>query len=153
MKKLIIPIVLSAIVMSSCQFFENIFKKKTVVDTLAVWEAKQDSIKRVEMQKAKLIEEARLAKEKAIQDSLRRLQENKFHVIIGSFKVPTNADGYQQAVASLGFNNPRIVESKNGFRMVSVAAFDTYGKAFTEIQRINQGREEPIELWVFEAQF
>jgi len=153
MKKLIIPIVLSAIVMSSCQFFENIFKKKTVVDTLAVWEAKQDSIKRVEMQKAKLIEEARLAKEKAIQDSLRRLQENKFHVIIGSFKVPTNADGYQQAVASFGFNNPRIVESKNGFRMVSVAAFDTYGKAFTEIKRINQGREEPIELWVFEAQF
>lgn len=151
MKKLIIPILLSAFLLSGCQFFENIFKKKTAVDTLAAWEAKQDSIKRVEMQKAKLIEEARLAKERAMQDSLRRLQENRFHVIIGSFKVPTNADGYQQAVAAMGFNNPRIVESKNGFRMVSVAAFDTYGKAFTEIKRINQGKKEPIELWVFEA--
>jgi hypothetical protein len=150
MKKLLIPMLLVTLILSSCQFFQGFLKEESV-DTLAAWEAKQDSINKVEMQKAKKIEEARLAKERAIQDSLLQLQQNRFHVIIGSFKVPTNADVFQQSVASMGFSSARIVESPNGFRMVSVAAFDTYSKAFTEIRRINQGKEEPMELWVYEA--
>ena len=76
---------------------------------------------------------------------------NRFHVIIGSFKVPSNADDYQREVSTLGFQNPKIVESPNGFRMVSVGAFDTYLRAANEILRINRGKEEPIELWVYEA--
>lgn len=154
MKKLLIPILLLAITFSGCRFFER-FKKDKSSDTLAVWEAKQDSIKKVEMLKAKKIEEARRAREKAIQDSLARVREmearNRFHVIIGSFKVSTNADEYQKQVSTLGFQSPLIVESPNGFRMVSIGAFETYSKATNEILRINRAKEEPIELWVYEA--
>lgn len=154
MKKVLIPILLLAFILSGCRFFERFIGGKDS-DTLAVWEAKQDSLRKVEMLKAKKIEEARMAREKAIQDSLARIREiearNRFHVIIGSFKVPTNADEYQKQVATLGFQDPRIIVSPNGFKMVSVGAFETYSKATNEILRINRSKEEPIELWVYEA--
>ena len=145
MKKLLILILILAFVMPSCKYFRG--KKGNDVDTTAAWQAKQDSIKNVEAVAA--------AKLQAQQDSLLRVQEQmamyKFHVIIGSFKVPTNADNWQMEVAKMGFNDAKIVESPNGFKMVSVAAFDTYSKAFREINKINEGKEEPIELWVYEA--
>lgn len=154
MRKVLIPIMLLALTFSGCRFFEK-FKGDKASDTLAVWEAKQDSIKKVEMLKTKKIEEARRAREQAIQDSLARIKEmearNRFHVIIGSFKVSTNADDYQKQVSTLGFQNPKIVESPNGFRMVSLGSFETYSKATNEILRINRTKEEPIELWVYEA--
>ncbi len=154
MRKLLIPILLVAFTFSGCSLF-NGSKKDKAADTLAVWEAKQDSIKKVQMLKAKKIEEARRARENAIQDSLNRIKEmearNRFHVIIGSFKVPGNADEYQKQVSSTGFQNPKIVESPNGYKMVSVGAFETYSKATNEILRINRSKEEPIELWVYEA--
>jgi len=154
MRKVLIITLLLAFSFSSCRFFER-FKKDKAADTLAVWEARQDSIKKAEMLKARKLEEARRAREKAIQDSLTRIREmearNRFHVIIGSFKVPSNADDYQKQVVAFGFTSPKIVESPNGFRMVSVGAFDTYSKAANEILRINRTKDEPIELWVYEA--
>lgn len=155
MRKVLILTLLLAFTFSGCQFIKDKFGKDKAADTLAVWEARQDSVKKAEMLKAKKLEEAQRAREKAIQDSLMRVREmearNRFHVIIGSFKVPTNADDYQKQVAQFGFQNPKIVESPNGFRMVSIGAFETYSKATNEILRINRAKEEPIELWVYEA--
>lgn len=54
-------------------------------------------------------------------------------------------------MAKMGFQNPKIVESPNGFKMVSVGAFETYSKAANEILRINRGKEEPVEMWVYKA--
>lgn len=154
MRKVLILTLLTAFTFTGCQFFER-FKSDKAEDTLAVWQAKQDSIKKVEMLKAKKLEEDRRAKEKAIQDSLMRIKEmearNRYHVIIGSFKVPSNADDYQKQIAKLGFQNPKIVESPNGFRMVSVGAFETYSKAANEILRINRSKEEPVDMWVYKA--
>ncbi|MDD2279785.1 MAG: SPOR domain-containing protein, partial [Bacteroidales bacterium] len=153
MRKLLILSLLLAFSFSSCRFYDRIFNKDKAADTLAVWEAKQDSIQKAEALKVKKIEEAHRLKEKAIQDSLMRVKEmdarNKYQVIIGSFKVPNNADEFQTQVRALGFDNARIIESPNGFRMVSVAGFDTYSKAANEILRINRSKEEPIEMWVY----
>jgi cell division protein FtsN len=154
MRKVLIITLLMAFTFSGCRFFER-FRKDKASDTLVAWEAKQDSIKRAEMLKAKKLEEARLARERAQQDSIMRIRElealNRFHVIIGSFKVYSNADDFQGKVADMGFQNPKVVESPNGYRMVSVGAFETYSKATNEILRINRDKEEPIELWVYEA--
>jgi len=154
MRKLLIFSLLLAFTFSGCRFFER-FKKDKAADTLEVWQAKQDSLKKAEMLKVKKIEEARRAREKVIQDSLMRIKEMearfRFHVIIGSFKVPANADDYQRQVASFGFQDAKIIESPNGFRMVSVGAFETYSKATNEILRINRAKEEPVEMWVYEA--
>ena len=154
MRKALIFTLLLAFTLSGCRFFDS-FKGDKGEDTLVTWQAKQDSIKKAEMLRVKKIEEARRAKEIAIQDSLTRVREmearNRYHVIIGSFKVPNNANEFQKQMAKMGFQNPKIVESPNGFKMVSVGAFETYSKAANEILRINRGKEEPVEMWVYKA--
>jgi cell division protein FtsN len=146
MKRIIIPILLISLLASGCKFFGG-KKEETKVDTMIAWQAKQDSLG--------AIQAAIAAKEQAVQDSLARVQAElakfKFHVIIGSFKVPTNADSWQQEVIKMGFNDAKIIDSDNGFKLVSISAYDTYSKAFNEINRINEGKEEPTELWVYEA--
>ncbi len=147
MKKILIPILLISLLVSGCRFFNKKEVKK--IDTLAAWQHKQDSINK--------IQEAIAAKEKAVQDSLQRVQEMlaklKFHVIIGSFTVPTNADSWLHEVNKMGYNNAKIIDSPNGFKLVSIGAYETYSKAFGEIDRINQGKEETekTELWVFDS--
>lgn len=154
MRKTFILTLLLALTFSGCRFFER-FKSDKAEDTLVAWQAKQDSIKKVKALKARKIEEARRAKEKAIQDSLMRVKEmearNKYHVIIGSFKIPSNANGYQKHVAQLGYQNPKIIESPNGFKMVSIGSFETYSKAANEIRRVNRPKSEPIDMWVYKA--
>lgn len=148
MKRIIVPILLISLLVSGCKYFGG--KKETKkVDTLAAWQLKQDSISRVQA--------AIAAKEATVQDSLRRVQEllDKLHfnVIIGSFKVPTNADAWLQEVVKMGYNDAKIIDSPNGFKLVSIGAFETYGKAFTKIEQINEGKEEAdkTELWVFDS--
>lgn len=141
--------VLLAFVAGGCKYFDKGKKKK--VDTVALQKAKEDSIKKARTLEA---EKLRMAKEQAAQDSLRAVQEYeakyRFHVIIGSFKVPSNASSWEQEARGFGFKNTKIIETPNGFSLVSVGWFDTYGKAFSEINRINAELEEPWELWVYE---
>jgi hypothetical protein len=148
MKRILIPILLISLIVSGCKYFGG-KKDAKKVDTLAAWQHKQDSINKVQA--------AIAAKETATQDSLRRVQEAldkfHFHVIIGSFKVPTNADGWLQEVTKMGYNEAKIIDSPNGFKLVSIGAFETYGKAFAQIEKINAGKEEAdkTELWVFDS--
>lgn len=147
MKKLIFPILLLSLLVGGCRFFNKKDVKKT--DTLAAWQLKQDSINKVQA--------AIAAREMAVQDSLQRVQEMlakfHFHVVIGSFKVPTNADSWLQEVVKMGYTNAKIIDSPNGFKLVSIGAYETYSKAFTEIERINAGKEEAdiTELWIFDS--
>jgi len=148
MKRLLLPILIISLIVGGCKFFPG---KKEVkkVDTMALWQHKQDSINKIQA--------AIAAKEKATQDSLQRVQEMlakfHFHVIIGSFKVPTNADSWLQEVVKMGYNNAKIIDSPNGFKLVSIGAYESYSLAFTEINKINEGKEEQdkLELWIFDS--
>jgi hypothetical protein len=51
----------------------------------------------------------------------------------------------------MGFTGAKIIDSDNGFKLVSIGAYETYSKAFTEIGRINEGKEQPTELWIYET--
>ncbi|MEW5845373.1 MAG: hypothetical protein AB1777_03800 [Bacteroidota bacterium] len=148
MKRVILFIVLAAFVGTGCKYF----KKDKKVDPIALQKAKEDSIA-----KAKAFEEEqkRIAEEQARQEEMRKQQEYestyRFHVIIGSFKVPSNATAWEEDVHKMGFTKTKILDSPNGFKLVSIGQFDTYSKAFNEIERINSERpDEPLEMWVYE---
>ncbi|HBI81544.1 MAG TPA: hypothetical protein DDY04_06320 [Bacteroidales bacterium] len=148
MKRIILFMVLAAFLGTSCKYF----KKDKKVDPVALQKAKEDSIA-----KAKAFEEEqkRIAEEQARQEEIRKQQEfestYRFHVIIGSFKVPSNATVWEEEVHKMGFNKTKILDSPNGFKLVSIGQYDTYSKAFNEIERINYERlDEPMEMWVYE---
>lgn len=149
MKRLILMLVALALLAGGCKYFEPGKKKK--VDPVALQKAREDSIRNARMLEA---ERLRLAREQATQDSLRAVREYeakyRFHVIIGSFKIPSNATSWEQEVHNLGFRKTKITEAPNGFSLVSVGWFDSYSAAFNEIERINSSLEEPWELWVYE---
>ena len=146
-----------AFVAGGCKYFDKGKNKKKqqqeVVDPAAAQKAREDSARLAQEQEA---ERVRLAREQAVQDSIRQVKEReaqfRFHVIIGSFKVPSNAESWEQEVRQMGFKNTKIIDGPNGFTLVSVGSFDTYSKAFNEIDRINYSAEEdePWELWVYE---
>ena len=146
-----------AFVAGGCKYFDKGKNKKKqqqeVVDPAAAQKAREDSARLALEQEA---ERVRLAREQAVQDSIRQVKEReaqfRFHVIIGSFKVPSNAESWEQEVRQMGFKNTKIIDGPNGFTLVSVGSFDTYSKAFNEIDRINYSAEEdePWELWVYE---
>lgn len=153
MRKLLVVLTFLALVGSGCKYFRKEIEKK--IDPVAIQKAITDSIERAKA----LITEAKLKQEReqARLDSIRRIEEQKakfrFHVIIGSFKVPSNATSWEQEVHGFGFNNTEILEAPNGFHLVSIGAFDSYGKAFNEIDRINsENIDEPFELWIYENQ-
>lgn len=146
-----------AFVAGGCKYFDKGKNKKKqqqeVVDPAAAQKAREDSARLAQEQES---ERVRLAREQAVQDSIRQVKEReaqfRFHVIIGSFKVPSNAESWEQEVRQMGFKNTKIIDGPNGFTLVSVGSFDTYSKAFNEIDRINYSAEEdePWELWVYE---
>ncbi|HPD96328.1 MAG TPA: SPOR domain-containing protein [Tenuifilaceae bacterium] len=150
MKKLLFVVaILSIVGTTGCKYFK---KDKPKVDVIALEKAKKDSIAKV---KAFEAEKIRKAEEQARLDSIQKVQEYeakyKFHVIIGSFKVPSNATNWEQEVHNMGFTKTKILHANNGFDLVSVGQFETYSKAFNEIDRINSDRvENPIELWIYE---
>ncbi|MBQ9470125.1 MAG: SPOR domain-containing protein [Bacteroidales bacterium] len=157
MKRLVLMFVALAFVAGGCKYFDKGKNKKKqqqeVVDPAAAQKAREDSARLAQEQEA---ERVRLAREQAVQDSIRQVKEReaqfRFHVIIGSFKVPSNAESWEQEVRQMGFKNTKIIDGPNGFTLVSVGSFDTYSKAFNEIDRINYSAEEdePWELWVYE---
>ena len=154
MKKLTCVLMLLPLLGSGCKFVEKYTKKGKKAKAEAMQKAKEDSLAKA---KAIEFEKAALAREQAHQDSIRQVEEDenqhRFHVIIGSFKVPSNATSWEQEVRGMGFNNTRILQAPNGFNLVSVGAFNTYSKAFNEIDRINSNRiENPMEMWVYEKQ-
>ncbi|MBR7067681.1 MAG: SPOR domain-containing protein [Bacteroidales bacterium] len=158
MKKLVLMFVALAVVAGGCKYFDKGKNKKKakqekVVDPAAAEKAREDSIRIAQEQEAERI---RVARQEAIQDSIRQVKEReaqfRFHVIIGSFKVPSNAESWEREVRQMGFKDTKIIDGPNGFTLVSVGSFDTYSKAFNEIDRINYNaeEEEPWELWVYE---
>lgn len=146
MKRVIFLAVLLVFVASGCKYFSK-DKKKDDTTAIDLQKAKEDSINNARDAE----EQQRLAREQAEADAQRELDARfRFHVIIGSFKIPSNASSWLSEVQGMGFKEAKVVEAPNGFSLVSVGGFETYSKAFNEINRINADQQEPWELWVYE---
>jgi len=105
-----------------------------------------DSLKRVAMEqesaKNQQLEESE--KERAIASKVK----SGYDVIIGSFKVANYATAFAKDVEGMGYK-ANILQSENGFNLVSIGHFETYGAAAQEIRKINEGSQTPMELWVY----
>ena len=67
---------------------------------------------------------------------------------LGSFKVSNYATAFAKEVEGMGYK-VNILQSENGFNLVSIGHFESYGAAAREIKKINEGNETPMELWVY----
>ncbi len=75
--------------------------------------------------------------------------ENRYHVIVGSFKEYSNASKMAEYLKGKGYN-PAMMDFKNGFRVVSAASFPQMGPAFTEMYKIADMNIIKDDIWVYD---
>jgi cell division protein FtsN len=144
MKKVIILITLSVIFIGGCNFIDRTFNKQKRLREAAE-RARLDSIAKAQTDSIRLAEES----EQARVDSLKAAEANKqtkFHIIAGSFKMAENAQKYLKKMECEGYK-PQIIQSNNGFNLVSIAAFDNFKGADKQVKKIRD--EGKYRVWIY----
>jgi len=143
--------------MSSCEWFGTTFLGRPSKAELARIAAQAERHKRDSIAEA---ERAQLAALELMQqreaDSLKRaemdhvpLQGERFHVILGSFKVPENATRFFALLEREGFHPQKF--KLNGFDCISAASYRTRDAAYTELYRIMMYDYCPEDFWIYDA--
>jgi hypothetical protein len=147
---LLILILLLAVI-PSCKFFKGkkLFGKK--VDTMVVWQARQDSLRFADSlnkvnERLKAIENARI-------DSIRLVEEerlalaSKYNIIVGAFITPEYARAWVEEYRNRGYDAKIIPMEGGRFELVSAEAYDKVGKA---IKRLNQFQDTiQVDAWIY----
>jgi len=150
--KRIIPIALISLLLmaNSCGYMK---KKGWIKDDKQeqLAKAKADSAKADSLKNLSLIQEKAKADALDAADKAKAVAGKKqsgYDVIIGSFKVANYATTFAKEVEGMGYKT-NILQSENGFNLVSIGHFGSYGAAAAEINKINEGNQTPMELWVY----
>jgi hypothetical protein len=74
--------------------------------------------------------------------------KGRFHVIVGAFRVPTNAANYSKTMISKGYEG-KIVESPFGFQLVTYSSHESLSESLSVL---SNARKNVVEsAWVFIA--
>jgi hypothetical protein len=146
-----IVLIAFVILLPSCKFFKGIglFGKKA--DTLAVWQARQDSIRVVDS--IRTVQEQLLAIENAKLEAAKKAAEelalkSKFNIIVGSFKTPEYAKGLAEVYRQKGYPDTKIIKMEGStFELVSAEAHESVRKAVSR-QKEFQANVEP-DAWIY----
>ncbi|MBS0010749.1 MAG: hypothetical protein KFF49_05035 [Bacteroidales bacterium] len=148
--------ILVAILMltSSCKFIkEKGWFGKSKADTMAVWLARQDSIRAVEARQAELENER--MREQARIDSIQAAEQAqlewesrfKYHIIVGGFITPEYADDYLAYYRSMGFDAEIIDGPDKRFQLISAERHNDRNRA---IRRLYQYQDTvDFESWLY----
>jgi hypothetical protein len=75
---------------------------------------------------------------------------DRFYVIVGSFKDPVNSEKMFLFLSKNGYK-PKLIEFKNGYKLVSAASFMTQGEASKEMLKIMDTDFAPEDIWVYDT--
>jgi len=154
MRKVIPIFVALSLLAGSCKFIEEKgWFGKSKVDTMSVYLAKQDSIRKAdsiqkEIDKMKAIEQARLDSIQAEEQARLEWESRfKYHIIVGSFLTPEYADDYRDYYQSMGYDATIIDGPANRFRLVSAEVHDNLRDAASRLHRYQDTVN--FESWLY----
>lgn len=147
--KILSMFLVAVTLLNSCDFFRSLVGKPTSEDLERM---------RIEAQQKKQREQDSIFKAKAYADSLamaaaaeaqEKMLSDRFYVILGSFKVPGNAE---RMYAFLEKNNytPRSITFKNGFKLVSAASTNSLQEALRIADELLAYEYCPDDVWVYD---
>lgn len=145
-------LVVILITMPSCKYFKGkkLFGRKA--DTMAVWQARQDSTRVADS--IRKVQEHLLAIETARLDSLRVIEEknawekkNKYNIIVGAFYTPEYAIALNEVYKQRGFASRIIKMEGSRFELVSAEAHESFRKAVTRLKEFQDTIE--IDSWMY----
>jgi hypothetical protein len=145
-------IILLFVILPSCKLFKGrLFGGKS--DTMAVWQARQDSVRVADsLQKA---QNELLALENARLDSIRRVEgerlayesKYKYNIIVGSFITPEFARDMDRVYKQRGYNSRIVKMEGSRFELVSAESCDSFKKAVDKLKEF----QDTVELnsWLY----
>ena len=74
--------------------------------------------------------------------------DKQYYVIMGSFKLVSNAEILKANLEKAGYSPVRIA-LQNGFDMVALAGFNTYSEALAEMEKIGDNDLCPYDVWIY----
>jgi hypothetical protein len=141
------------IVTPSCKFIKEkgLFGRKQ--DTIAAWQAKQES-KRI-TDSLRVIQERLDAIETARADSLRAIEDerlaweskHKYNIIVGSFITPEYAKTHADTYKSMGYDTRIIKLPGTNFELVSAKAFDKFSNAVVSLAQFQDTVD--MNAWMY----
>jgi hypothetical protein len=153
-RTILMLLVCLSVCLPSCKFARKkgwIGGKKS--DTLLVWQARQESIRRADSLKA--IQEAAEAMERARLDALNQAEQErlayearfKYHVIVGSFITPEYARAYQEFIQKEGYTARILQKPDSRFELISAESHESLRKA---VDRMMQFRDTvAYDAWIY----
>lgn len=139
---------------SSCKFIEEKgWFGKSKADTMAVWQARQDSLRVADSIKAEV--DRMKAREQARIDSIRSAEQARseweqrfrYHIIVGSFLTPEYAEDYLQYYRSMGYDAHIIKDRDDRFNLVSAEVHENLNRA---ARRLYQYQDTVnFEAWLY----
>jgi hypothetical protein len=139
------------VILPSCKYFKGrgLFGRKA--DTMAVWHARQDSIRvadSIRNAQARL-----MAEENARADSLRKIGEeqravtSKYNIIVGSFITPEYAKRLAENYRQKGYNTNIIKMAGSRFELVSADSYDNFRQALSRLKEFQSSIE--VDAWMY----
>jgi hypothetical protein len=148
-----IGLILLLVVLPSCKFFKGrgLFSRKA--DTMAVWQARQDSARVVDS--IRNVQARLVAIENAKLDSLKKADEerlafenkHKYNIIVGSFITPEYAKGLAEVYREKGYDTRILKMEGSRFELVSAEAHENFRQAVARLKEF-QGTIE-LDAWIY----
>jgi len=143
--------------LNSCDWFNTTFlgkpSKAEVTKRQLLERVRQDSLAQVDQQLALEAEQAALDAQRTQEDAERLATDSKrYHVVVGCFRVPSNAERMLNTLQSRGYNQ-KAMHFKNGFTCISAASYDDIHAAYNEMNRVLRTDFAPEDVWVYDTTF
>lgn len=151
-------LVLSALLLQSCDFFRSVLGKPTSAD-LQVIQAAMDEQKTVaESSVADSIEQVKDVAEEKSSVAVKELtgavsapqSGYRYYVVAGSFKVPSNAEGFVNLSKKNGLSAEKI-DMGNGFTAVSIYGTDSVMDAILFANDAQKYDFVPMDPWILDV--
>ena len=146
-------LMMATMLFTGCDFFRSLVGKPTSKDLERM---RQEEMARAEAQRKQdsiANAEAMLQKELAEKEARKNIldeSEGRYHIIFGSFKEDGNAEKMKARLEQHGYS-PKILLFENGFEVVSVKAYDDYGKAYHDMMQVYLEMEIcPDDIWIYD---
>ncbi len=146
-------VILLLVVFPSCKYFKGRGLFGSKADTMAVWHARQDSLRIADS--IKKVHDQLMAIENAKLDSVRKAdaerlawgKKYKYNIIVGSFITPEYAKGFAEVYRKQGYDARILKIEGSRFQLVSVEAHEHLMKAIARLKEFQDTIS--IDAWLY----
>ncbi|MFW6370069.1 MAG: SPOR domain-containing protein [Bacteroidota bacterium] len=134
---------------SSCRFFEKQQLVSNDVDTLLNYRLERyitEEQHEAEISRIRSEVNLKIDSVKSLLDEDVTFLSNKFHIITGSFTVPSNAEMYANKMKSMGFDG-KIIEGHGRFDLVTAKSYNNLRVALNDLEPVRE--TAGVQAWIY----